>query len=113
MTRKDLGLYPVGPKDQLTLAWARATYPSYSNYIAAEADCYIGLPEDPVEHQMEIFEITATGPERILVFSPDNVRPCLGTHPSLTLEAGKTVFFGYRYSMHAGVWFLLSTALEA
>lgn len=112
MTRKDLGPTPVGVSDQLTLGWARTTYPSYSTYVATESDHHIVLPAEPVEHQMEIFEIKA-GENRVLVFAPDNVRTCLGAHPAITLEAGKTAFMGFRYSSHAGAWFLLSTALQA
>lgn len=112
MTRKDLGPTPVGVSDQLTLGWARSTYPSYSNYIQADSDIHISLPEDPVEHQMEVFEVKA-GADRILVFSPSDVIPCLGAHPNITLEAHKTAFLGYRYSDHAGAWFLLSTASQA
>lgn len=112
MTRKDLGPTPVGLRDQLTLGWARTTYPSYSTYITSESDYHIELPDDPVEHQMEIFEVRA-GDNRILVFSPDGVIPCLGANPAITVEAGKTAFMGYRYSSHADAWFLLSTALQA
>lgn len=112
MTRKDLGPTPVGVHDQLTLGWARTTYPSFSNFFAANADHHITLPGNPVEHQMELFEIRA-GTNRVLVFMPDNVKMTFGTHPAVTLEAHKTGFFGFRYSSHAGAWFLLSTSLEA
>lgn len=112
MTRKDLGPTPVGVRDQLTLGWARTTYPSFSTFVLAESDHYIELPDDPVEHQMEIFEVQA-GENRVLVFSPDGVLPCLGASPAITVEAGKTAFLGFRYSSHADAWFLLSTALQA
>ncbi len=112
MTRKDLGPTPVGEHDQLTLGWARTAYPSYSNHIVAQSDLHLSLPEDPDEHQMEVFEVKA-GPDRVLVFSPSDVIPCLGAHPSITLEPHKTAFLGFRWSSHAGAWFLLSTALQA
>lgn len=112
MTRKDLGPTPVGVNDQLTLGWARTTYPSFSNYLSADADVHIALPEDPVEHQMEIYEVHADD-HRILVFAPDGVIPCQGAHPAITVEAGKTAFLGFRWSDHAGAWFLLSTAIQA
>lgn len=112
MTRKDLGPTPVGLHDQLTLGWARTTYPSYSTYLVATGDLHLSLPEDPEDHQMEVFEIKA-GDERVLVYSPTGVVPCLGTNPAITVEAHKTAFFGFRWSSHAGVWFLLSTALQA
>lgn len=112
VTRKDLGPTPVGEHDQLTLGWAHSTFPSYSTYILAESDLYLTLPETPTEHQMEVFEVKA-GADRILVFSPSGVLPCLGAHPAITVEAHKTVFMGFRYSSHASAWFLLSTALQA
>lgn len=111
MTRKDLGPTPVGVKDQLTLGWARTVYPSFSSYIETPSDFTIILPEDPVEHQMEIFEIKAVN-NRALIFMPADVVFCLGTHPAVTLEAGKTGFFGFRYSSHAESWFLLSTSFQ-
>ena len=111
MTRKDLGPNPVGDTDQLTLGWARTTYPSYSNYAETDADYHISLPDDPVEHQMEIYEIKA-GDNRILVFSPGNVLACQGTSLNITLEPNKTGFLGYRWSDHAQSWFLLSTAIQ-
>lgn len=112
MTRKDLGPTPVGVRDQITLGWARSTYPSYSTYIAASGDLTIELPDTPVDHQMEVFEVTA-GENRTLVFSPDGVIACLGAHPAITLEPGKTAFLGYRYSANSEAWFLLSTAIQA
>lgn len=112
MTRKDLGPTPVGVHDQLTVGWARTTYPSYSTYVSVESDYHIVLPTDPVEHQMEVYEIHA-GTNRVLAFSPDGVNVCQGAHPAITVEAGKTAFMGFRYSAHAGKWFLLSTAQQA
>ena len=112
MTRKDLGPTPVGLNDQLTVGWARTEYPSYSNYVAASSDHHIVLPENPVEHQMEIYEVKAVG-TTILAFVPANALLTLGSNRGVTIQAGKTAFFGFRYSSHAQAWFLLSTTFQS
>lgn len=112
LARKDLGPTPVGVTDEVTLGWVRNTYPSFSNYISTGEDLYLVLPEDPVEHQMELFEVYAAG-SRIHVFIPDYVKATYGTHLGSTVESGKTAFFGLRWSSHAQAWFLLSATFQS
>lgn len=112
MTRKDLGPTPVGVKDGATLGWVRTTYPSYSNYVASPQDLNLVLPANPAEHQMELFEVKASG-NQILVFMPSQARLTLGSSRGVTVQANKTAFFGFRYSSHAQAWFLLSATFES
>jgi hypothetical protein len=72
----------------------------------------ITLPPNPVEHQMELFEVKADG-HQILVFMPSNALLTLGSSRGVTIPADKTAFFGFRYSSHAQAWFLLSATFQS
>lgn len=104
----------AGPQesgDAVNRAYLDSTYPSYSHYLSSAVDLTLPLPADPVEHQMEVFEVHATA--RILVSVPTTVRLTPGNYRTTTVEAARTGFYGLRWSSHAGAWFLLSTAIES
>jgi hypothetical protein len=70
------------------------------------------MPSDPVNHQMQLFEVYANGTD-VVVTIPSNVLLTLSTAPAVTIPSGKTGFFGFRYSTNAGAWFLLSAGVQA
>lgn len=103
---------PQAGGDAVNQAFMTNTYPSYSRYLEAEDDVLLTLPADPLEHQMEVVEVRATA-GRVIVSAPADALLCFGTHRNSTLEAGKTGFYGFRWSSHASAWFFLSEAIEA
>ena len=110
MTRQDLGAPPSGPYDVTTVSWVMETFPSYSATVSATQDLMIQLPQEPLDHTMYLVEIDAQ--ETLTVTIPQHVLFTAGTAPSTLLYAGKTGFFGFRYSSTAGKWFLLSASSQ-
>lgn len=86
------------------------TFPSYSATVSASHDLIIPLPTSPVDHMMYLVEIDATSDLTVTI--PTDVLLTVGTAPSTHLYAGKTGFFGFRYSSTAGKWFLLSASSQ-
>ncbi len=110
MTRQDLGLTPDEPASVVTLGFLRAIYPSYSTFLSVGANYTVVLPPDPVNYQMELFEVYATADVSV-TFPNDVLLTGLGQN-SYEILTGLTGFFGFRYSMAAGTWFLLSATVQ-
>ena len=110
MARRQLGLDPQGPQDEVTFGFMTDLYPVNSHYVEIDAEYNIFLPNDPAEHQMELFEIFAL--ESAPVNVPLGTLFTFGTGSVVSIEGGKTAFLGFRYSSHAHAWFLLSLAVQ-
>ena len=110
MSRQQLGVLPERATDTATVDWSYLTYPGHSTYVSTGVDLTVALPDDPADHQMEIIEVYATAP--VTVSMPSGVALTSGTSTLLDVKAGKTAFFGFRYSHHAAAWFLLSATVQ-
>lgn len=112
MARQNLGARPSRPNDVVDVEWAQSAYPSYSSFVSATANVTLTLPNGPVNHQMQLYEIYAHGAS-IVVTIPGTVKLTVSTSPVVTVLSDKTAFFGFRYSTNASAWFLLSAAVQA
>ena len=110
MARKQLGLVPQGPQDEVSFGFMTDLYPVNSHYVEIDSDYDIFLPNDPINHQMELFEIFATADAEVNV--PVGTRFTFGTGSVVPVGGSKTAFLGFRYSTHAQAWFLLSLAVQ-
>ena len=113
MALQNLGTTPSRPTDTVDVEWVTSAYPSFSAFVSTSASTYTPvLPTSPADHQMHLVEVYAstTG---TTVNTPVGVLLCRGLFSTTTIPVTKTGFFGYRYSAHAGAWFLLSTAVQA
>ena len=110
MARRQLGLDPQRPDDEVTFGFMTDLYPVNSHYVEISSDYNIFLPNDPVDHQMELFEIFAI--EGAVVNVPLGTLFTFGTGSVVAVGGGKTAFLGFRYSSHAHAWFLLSLAVQ-
>lgn len=110
MAFQNLGEAPSRPTDVVDISWVTASYPSYSTYILTHVNYVIVLPDDPVDHQMQLYEIHAGGANPVTITVPSSVLLTKGLVTVSVLPNGKTAFYGFRYSAHVGSWFLLSSA---
>lgn len=110
MARRQLGIDPQGPQDEVTFGFMTDLYPVTSHYIEIDSPYDIFLPNNPVDHQMELFEIFAREGTEVNV--PLGTLFTFGTGSTVVIEGGKTAFLGFRYSSHAHAWFLLSLAVQ-
>lgn len=110
MARASLGVAPSRTDDEVTVEWVRSEYPSYGTSITAPSDFVLDLPANPVDHQMELYEVLATNP--ITVIIPPGVLFTYGNFPTTFIDANRSGFFGFRYSALKSAWFLLTAAVQ-
>lgn len=110
MATQNLGPRPTRSTDMVDIEWVTSTYPSLSAEVTATADFTISLPPDPVANTMLIVEVLAQN--QVAVSVPGGTLFTVGTSPVTVLLAGKTGFFGFRYSDTAEAWFLLSATTQ-
>lgn len=110
MATQQLGPRPTRPNDVVDIAWVTSAYPSFSAYVTTASDFTVEFPDEPVEHTMLLVEVYAAS--QIQVSVPAGTALTLGTQPHTVIQATKTGFFGFRYSAHAGTWFLLSSTTQ-
>lgn len=107
---QNLGPAPSRPHDVVDIAWVTVTYPSFSAYVTTATDLVIEFPDSPVDHTMLLVEVFAQ--VQVTVSVPDDTVLTVGTQPHMVVAATKTGFLGFRYSAHAGAWFLLSATTQ-
>lgn len=79
-------------------------------FVTASANYTIVLPSNPIGNLMRVVEVRATA--AITVTVPASVRLTTGLTNTLSLAAGKSAFFGLRYSASSGAWYLMSATAE-
>jgi len=109
---QNLGVVPVRPADVADVSWVQSAYPSFSSYAALTANYTFSLPSNPTDRYMQFCEVYNAGTVPITITVPDSILITLGLFSSAVLPVGKTAFYGFRYSSHAGSWFLLSSTQQ-
>jgi hypothetical protein len=84
---------------------------SDNQYVTSGTSFTLTMPGSPVDGQMTLFEIRATG--AIVVTAAAGTKLTGTLTNTLAIASGKSGFMGFRYSNAATAWYLLSAVSEA